>query len=349
MQIGVGLDATLNLSWEDQGALARQAAELGYTSIWTNEGAGLDGFQVCAERWRATCDVVPGGLTTGIAVSPVMYRSPIAFAVSAGTLSQRTGGKFILGIGTGGAYRPRARKALGYPRVSSLALMRDYLNVLRKLLDGDVVDYEGEAVTLKQGQLNIQPAPRTPVYLGALGPEMLRLAGVHADGVCLNWCSADQVAWARERIGEGLSVAGREPADCQVVEYIRICVDDDVDAARRALARATMGYALGLQVPTPRERQFGYRAHFERMGFGEELALLDDMRRRGAPAREIVDAFPDTLLNTVGYYGPADGAAAAFRRLAEGLDTAIVRVVPARPGIEFVRNAMQACQPANGV
>ncbi len=345
MQIGVGLDATLNLSWEDQASLAREAAELGYTSIWTNEGTGLDGFQVCGERWRASCDVVPGGLTTGIAVSPVMYRSPMAFAISGGTLSQRTDGKFIMGIGTGGAYRPRARKALGFPKVSSLALMRDYLAVLHKLLGGELVDYAGEAITLKQAQLTIAPPPRTPLYLGALGPEMLRLAGVYADGVCLNWCSAEQVAWSRERIAEGLKVAVRQRSDVQVVEYIRICVDDDVDAARRALVRATMGYALGMQVPTDRERQFGYRAHFERMGFTGELAMLDDMRRRSAPTREIVDAFPDALLNAVGYYGPAEGAAETFARLAEGLDTAIVRVVPATPGIDAVRAVMKACQP----
>lgn len=346
MQIGVGLDGTLGLSWDDQATLAREAAELGYTSIWTNEGAGLDGFQVCAERWAASCDVVPGGLTTGIAVSPVMYRSPMAFAVSGGTLSQRSNGKFIMGIGTGGAYRPRARKALGYPSVSSLALMRDYLTVLRKLLDGEPVDYEGDAITLKQAQLAIQPPPRTPLYLGALGPEMLRLAGVSADGVCLNWCSPTQVAWSRERINEGVGVSGRRPSDVQMVEYIRTCVDADTDAARRALARATMGYALGMEVPTDRERQFGYRAHFERMGFTEELAKLDDMRRGGASAREIVEAFPDALLNAVGYYGPADGAAEAFRRLAEGLDTAIVRVVPAKRGLDAVRAVMKACAPS---
>ncbi len=105
-----------------------------------------------------------------------------------------------------------------------------------------------------------------------------------------------------------------------------------------------MGYALGMQVPTDRERRFGYRAHFERMGFTDALAMLDDMRRRSAPTREIVDAFPDALLNAVGYYGPAEGAAEAFGRLAEGLDTAIVRVVPAKPGIDAVRAAMKACQ-----
>jgi hypothetical protein len=122
-------------------------------------------------------------------------------------------------------------------------------------------------------------------------------------------------------------------------------VDDDIDRARRRLALATMHYALGATIPTAKERQFGYRAHFERMGFADELATLDDMRRRGAPSDEVADAFPLEILQSVAYCGPASGAASAFKRLATGLDTAIVRVVAARPGIDSVRAVMQACQP----
>ena len=60
----------------------------------------------------------------------------------------------------------------------------------------------------------------------------------------------------------------------------------------------------------------------------------------------MIDAFPVELARLVGYFGPASGAAAAFRRLAEGLDTAIVRVVAARPGLESITAVMEACQPA---
>ena len=93
MEIGVGLDHTLGMNWDDQVNLAREAAQLGYESIWTPENIGTDSFQVCARRWEASAEVVPGGLTTGIGVSPVMYRTPIGFAMSGGTVSQQTGGK----------------------------------------------------------------------------------------------------------------------------------------------------------------------------------------------------------------------------------------------------------------
>ena len=345
MEIGVGLDASLNLSFDEQAELSREAARLGYTSIWTPEGTGQDSFQLCALRWSASRAVIQQGLTTGISVSPVMYRTPVAFSMSGGTLSELTGGRFIMGIGTGGAYRPKSRQALGVPRLSALALMRDYLITTRALLAGEVVNYEGPTVTLKGASLGIKPPPRTPVYLGALGPEMLRLAGEHADGAALNWCTPEQIAWSRERIAEGASCSGRDPAGVKFAEYIRVCVDDDVEVARRAYARSTMGYALGDRVPTERERAFGYRAHFERMGFTETLAELDRMRERGASRDEVADAFPPELLLAVGYYGQADGAADAFRRIAVGLDIAIVRVVAARPGVDSVLAVMRACRP----
>ena len=345
MEIGVGLDPTLGLNWDQQREVSQEAAKLGYTSIWTPEGNGQDSFHLCVQRWQATTEIVPEGLTTGIAVSPVMYRTPLSFAMEGGTVSDITGGKFIMGIGSGGAYRPQARAALGVGRMSALALMRDYLSVIRPLVHGERVDYEGDTTTLKGMRLGMRPAPETPVYLGALGPKMLEMSGELADGASLNWCTPEQIAWSRDRIAEGAAKAGRDPSEINVAEYIRICVDDDVDMARIALAKATMGYALGASVPTERERQLGYRAHFERMGFTDELAQLDEMRKKGASNDEVSEAFPAEILQSVGYFGRADGAAAAFARLAEGLDTAIVRVVAARRGVDSTLAVMEACKP----
>ncbi len=345
MEIGVGLDATLNLTLEEQAELSQEAARLGYTSIWTPEGTGQDSFQLCGMRWEASRSVIPEGVGTGISVSPVMYRTPIAFAMAGGTLSQRTGGRFIMGIGTGGAYRPKSRQALGLRRFSALALMRDYLSIIRPLVAGEEVNHQGEVVTLLDGKLAIDPPPKTPVYLGALGPEMLRLAGEMADGACLNWCNPERISWSRERIAEGAAKVDRDPSEVKMVEYIRVCVDDDEETARLAYARSTMGYALGAQVPTPRERELGYRAHFERMGHTEELAMLDQMRTQGASRDEVAASFTPALLKDVGYYGPADGAAAAFKDLSQGLDTAVVRVVAARPGLDSILAVMRACRP----
>ena len=136
--------------------------------------------------------------------------------------------------------------------------------------------------------------------------------------------------------------AGRDPSEIQLHEYIRICVDEDEDAARLAYTRAILGYALARPGAS---KEHGYRGHFARMGFDEALTELEARREHGAPQDEIVEAFPRDLLKLVGYYGSAAGAAVAFRRLAEGLDIAVVRVVPSRPGPEAVEAVMRACRP----
>jgi len=346
MEIGLGLDAALKLDLEEQETLSREAALLGYTSIWTPDGVGNDAFQLCALRWKATTDVIDGGLNTGISVSPVAFRSPVSFASSARVLTDLTKGKFSLGIGTGGIYQPSVRENLGFNTKSSLSVMRDYLITIRKLLDGEIVDYEGEAITLKQ--VNIGSSNyKTPLLLGALGPKMLNLAGELADGAAMNWCDTERVAWSRDQINEGALSAGRDPNNLKLVQYIRVCVDDDPKIARDGLARATIPYALRDKVPTARERQFAYRAHFERMGFAEELLFLDSIRNRNGSAEEILDAFPDELLQAVGVSANETNARDQFYNLANGLDTAIVRVVAAKHGLDSIRSVMQACAPNN--
>jgi alkanesulfonate monooxygenase SsuD/methylene tetrahydromethanopterin reductase-like flavin-dependent oxidoreductase (luciferase family) len=119
-----------------------------------------------------------------------------------------------------------------------------------------------------------------------------------------------------------------------------VCVDEDVELARRTLAKATLGYAMAR--PGARKDQ-GYRAHFARMGFDEALNELEARREKGAKDDELADAFPAELLSRTSVYGTPAEAAREFRRLAEGLDVAIVRIVAARPGPEHVLQTMRAC------
>ena len=341
-QVGLGLDFSLGMSFADQAALAREAAELGYSSVWTPEGSGLDSFQLCAIRSQAS------GLATGIGVCPIAYRSPVAFAMSAATVSAQSseggGGQFTLGIGSGGIYRADVRRQLGLARRSTLGVMREYTAAVKGLLKGEAVSIDGETVQYDGVQLGFRPPP-TPVLVGALGPQMIQLGGEVGDGVVLNWCDPERVAWAREQLNEGAAKAGKGAEEVQLVEYIRICVDEDVDAARLSYAKSMLGYALGAAVPSARLRKFAYRAHFERMGFTDELLNLDEMRRNGASADDVANSASEELLTRVGYYGSAAGAKAAFATLADGLDTAIVRVVAAKPNLDSVRAVMRACAP----
>jgi hypothetical protein len=125
--------------------------------------------------------------------------------------------------------------------------------------------------------------------------------------------------------------------------YIRVCIDEDVAAARQAFGAQVLGYAMG-RPGIPKDA--GYRGLFGQMGFDAELTELEERRDGGAALPELVAAASDEMLQAVGYYGPAGPAPAAFARLSEGLEETIVRVITARPGLQPVREAMAALTPA---
>lgn len=232
------------------------------------------------------------GLATGISVVPMARNPAPVLGLAARTAHELTGHKFILGVGCGSVTeRP-------------IGAVRAYVDELRKT------------------------AKDVPIYIGALGPQMLALAGRHADGAALNWCTPEQVAWSRERVGPR----------AKLIEYIRLCVDDDVAAARLVLAKQILAYALMVRPSGAR----GYRAHFERMGFARQLDELERKQAAGASEDELALAVPDEILTAIGYAGPASGAAAAFQKLSQGLDTAIVRVLVVRSGnVDGVRAVMR--------
>jgi alkanesulfonate monooxygenase SsuD/methylene tetrahydromethanopterin reductase-like flavin-dependent oxidoreductase (luciferase family) len=238
------------------------------------------------------------GLRTGISVVPIVRAPAPVLGLAARTAHELTGGTFTLGIGAGGVIE------------KPIAAVRAYVSDVRKV------------------------AADVPVIVGALGPQMLRLAGRHAQGAALNWCTPDQVAWSRAQAG---------PA-AKMVDYIRVCVDDDVEAARRALAQQIQQYAV-LVRPSGAS---GYRRHFARMGFDEDVAALEALKANGKDEAELVAAMSQRMLSTFGFAGRGDGAREWFATMARGLDVAVVRLLTPRPGdLRPVRAAMKAFAPAH--
>ena len=135
-----------------------------------------------------------------------------------------------------------------------------------------------------------------------MGPRMLRLAGELANGVTPNWSSPEQIAWMRERVDAAARAAGREPSEVPFAQYIRVCVDEDEDAARRAFGIQVLRYAMARP---GQPKTLGYRAHFGRMGFEDVLTKLEARRDGGADLPDLVDEVPVELLRTVGYFGRA--------------------------------------------
>ena len=249
------------------------------------------------------------GLETGISVLPIQSWSADRLIAGARPLIERTAGRFILGVGAGNV------------RERPIAALRELASTLRPALGA--------------GRM----------YLGALGPQMLRLAGGRYDGAALNWCSPEQTLWSRERVAAGALAAGRDPRGVTIHQYIRVAVDPDVAAARSALAKMVLSYAMNRPGADPTK---GYRGHFSRMGFDEVLTDLEGRRASGTGDDDLAARLPDGLLARVGYWGRPEDAAAGFERLAVGLDTAVVRVVPATTnGVDAVRLAMRSCLRAS--
>ena len=342
----MGLDARLGLPFGQLRAAAREAARLGFESLWTPAGGVPDSFHVCAAWSQET------SLRTGISVVPaVRMWTPLGLAAQAATLAQLSSGRFVLGLGTGG-YGPGFWASVGLPD-RPIAVMREYVTEVRGLLAGQQVT-AGPVVARagaspgapgwpRSASLGLAGLPPAPVYLAALGPQMLRLAGEIADGALLNWATPERIAVSRERIDAGAARAGRGTGTVPVTMYIRVCIDDDVAAARLAFGTQVLSYAMR-QPGTPQSA--GYRGLFAQMGFDAELSELEERRDRGAAMPELVAAASDAMLQAVGYYGPAGPAPAAFARLSAGLDEAIVRIVTSRPGLEQAGRAMAALTPA---
>jgi alkanesulfonate monooxygenase SsuD/methylene tetrahydromethanopterin reductase-like flavin-dependent oxidoreductase (luciferase family) len=268
--------------------------------------------------------------------------TPPGLAAQAATLARLSSGRFVLGLGTGG-YGPGFWASVGLPN-RPIAVMREYVTEVRALLAGQAVTRAGGFPGWpKSASLGLKGLPPAPVYLAALGPQMLRLAGHTADGALLNWATPERIAVSRAEIDAGAARAGRDPGTVPMTMYIRVCIDDDVAAARLAFGTQVLGYAMA-RPDMPKNA--GYRGLFAQMGFDAELTELEERREAGAATPELVAAASDEMLQAVGYYGPAGPAPAVFARLSAGLDEAIVRIITARPGPEPVVQAMAALTPS---
>src|SRR5262245_10544078 len=168
--------------------IADTATDLGFDSIWTPRRTMPDSFYVCLRWWERANRRTPEGISVGICAVPVPgLWQPASLAAQAATLGFLCNGRFILGIGSGG-YGPPFWESVGLPN-RPVAIMADYLQALKAAFKGGPVDYRGRVVGLRNFGLEEAP-PDVPLYLAAMGPQMLRTAGRHAGGVLMNWMSA---------------------------------------------------------------------------------------------------------------------------------------------------------------
>ncbi|MBB5122716.1 luciferase [Streptomyces eurocidicus] len=332
-----------NLIYQGAGELARAAEELGYDVVLAPEGYRSDAVSVLGLAAGATRHI---GLASGVMQIPA--RPPGTAALTAATLDALSGGRFRLGLGVSNPDVSHGWYGVRFDR--PLARTREYVDIVRRALAGESVTYEGEHFRLPvpgtRGDAPLylhteRPRSAVPVYLAAVGPRALRLAGEIADGWIGVFASPEDVAGAVAEIRAGRLRAGRAMAGFDVLPSLPAAVADDVDSAVDAL-RGQYVYLLGIGDP---ERNF-YCAMARRMGYGREAALLRERLaagdRKGAGA-----ALPAAFIDRTALVGPVPRLADRMRAYADaGVTTLGVMVSAAATTLDGRTRILRAAAAA---
>jgi len=295
---------------------AGEAEAAGATGVWVpDERFFRDAYAALAAIGAATRTV-----RLGPCVTDPFSRHPALTAMAIGTLNEITGGRAVLGMGTGIS----GFSALGITPSRSVRAIREAVGLIRALLREGEADVTGEIFTFR-GRLDFHAQP-VPVFIAGRGPKVLELAGEIADGVILgSLASPEGLAYAEARLAAGAARVGRNPAGIQRMIWLHTYVHEDGAVARRSARRIIISIlqssrdivgALGVTVPPALahlidEAPYGY--HWDAPP--EALGLVPD---------DLVDAF--TASGT-----PADVAATAARLQQAGVHHIAFRLWPS-PG-----------------
>ena len=237
MRIGVFVGASVADLMTLDGLLARirQAEEDGFDSFWIPHIStrGYDALTALALAGMQTSRI-----ELGVGVVPTYPRHPAALAQQALTTATAAGGRFALGLGP--SHRPGIEDGFGLSYDSPARHTREYLSVLRPLLERGAAQFSGHFYNVNL-ELAALERPACPVLISALAPQMLRLAGELADGT-VTWMAGPRA------IGQHITPRIRRAADQNGRPAPRVCVGlpaavtDDEPAARRHAAESYQRY-----------------------------------------------------------------------------------------------------------
>ena len=202
-----------------------ELAGLGYSDVWSSEVDGSDGFTplALAAAWTPS-------LHLGVAIAPAFTRGPALLAQTVAAMAEAAPGRFAFGLGASSDVIVERWNGIAYD--DPFKRTRDTLRFLRAALGGERVDEAYDTFAVRGFRLS-RPVDRPPpLYLAALRPGMLRLAGREADGVILNWLSADDVPKAVAEVGPGKEVVAR----------LFVLPNGDADVARASARRLIASY-----------------------------------------------------------------------------------------------------------
>jgi F420-dependent oxidoreductase-like protein len=243
------------------GCLARfrELEARGFATAWVGQVFDVDALTLLALAGRETRRIELGSW-----VVPIQPRHPAVLAQQALTVQLACGGRLLLGIGA--SHEAVVARRLGLDHAKPLSHMREYLAALRPLLAGEHAKLSGEHLRVSLALALPGVAP-PPVFLAALGPRMLELAGARADGVAI-WLGGPRFVggFAVPRIARGAREAGR--ALPRIACGLPVAVTRDLPRARAA---AEQMLAVSARLPA-------YQRVLAREGASRpsEVAILGD-------------------------------------------------------------------------
>ncbi len=283
--------------------IAQEMEKLGYTDAWSFEVDGADCFVPLALVAAAT------NLRVGTAIANVYTRGPATLAQSAASLADIAPGRFILGIGSGS--QPIVEQWNDTPFDRPATRVREMVAFLRQALTGERVTFEGKTFKVNGFRLTRPASYEVPIHVAALREGMLKAAGQVADGVCINWLSAEDVKKSVGVVRAAAAKAGRDPEAIEVTARLMVNIDPPGPEQDAVVRRHIAGY---LNVPVYRE----FHEWLGRTGLQGMWDLWEKGDRKGAIA-----ALSDETVNEVIIRGtPEERRAHVQRYLDAGVDTA---------------------------
>jgi F420-dependent oxidoreductase-like protein len=317
-------------------SLVEEADRLGYHSVWSAEAYGSDA--VTTITWVAARTQ---RIRVGTAIMQIGARTPALTATTAMTLDQLSGGRFLLGLGVSGPQVIEGWHGVPYGR--PLEKTREFVEIVRAVWRREKpvefqgswyqVPYRGPDATGLGKPLKsiLHGRPDIPIYLAAIGPKNLALAGEIADGVLPIFFSAERMRVFADALAAGFRAAGGGKAlsSFDVAPTVVVVPGADVDRCRAAVKPRLALYVGGMGA---RGRNF-YNDLVRRYGYEAEAVRIQDLYLAGKK-EEAAAAVPDALVDEVALCGPRE-------RIAEQLtlwkSSGITTMICATQSVDAVR------------
>lgn len=287
--------------------LVQEADRLGFHAVWTAEAWGSDAITPLA--WLGA---LTDNIRLGTAIMQMPARTPAMTAMTAMTLDQLSGGRFLLGLGMSGPQVVEGWHGQAYGK--PLRQTRQYISILRQIFarrgrltyDGPdfQIPYQGEDASGLGKPLKsiLHGRADLPIYLAAIGPKNVALAAEIADGWLPIFFSPQRYDDVfRPHVEAGLATAGKHLDDFDIAPTVNVAVSDDLEAAWNQFKPMLALYIGGMGA---KGKNFYYDLAC-RYGYEDAAATIQELYLGGRPF-DAVSAVPNALVDEVALCGPPE-------------------------------------------